>query len=167
MKMLRRISVFSLLVVVGCSPYPRFAHYGSTTPQEQNEIADWRHTEDYLAFGTVVQKYLGKPYSGSSRYLPGIDCSLFTQEVMREYARISLPRTAAEQYAQGVEVSRRNMLYGDLVFFETEREKITHVGIYIGFGEFIHASTTQGVIISALNESYWAQRFVGAKRILQ
>jgi cell wall-associated NlpC family hydrolase len=86
---------------------------------------------------------------------------------MREYARISLPRTAAEQYTQGVEVSRRNMLYGDLVFFETEREKITHVGIYIGFGEFIHASTTQGVIISALNESYWAQRFVGAKRILQ
>lgn len=155
------------ICLVGCSPYPRFAHYGSTTPEQQSEIAEWRRTEDYLNFGTIVQKYLGKPYTGSSRYQPGIDCSLFTQEVMREYARIMLPRSAAEQYTQGLEVSRRNLMYGDLVFFETERGRITHVGLYIGFGEFIHASSSQGVIISALNETYWAQRFVGARRILQ
>lgn len=157
----------ALICLVGCSPYPRFAQYGSTTPEQKSETAEWRRTEDYLNFGAIVQKYLGKPYAGSSRYQPGIDCSLFTQEVMREYARIMLPRSAAEQYTQGLEVSRRNLMYGDLVFFETERGRITHVGIYIGFGEFIHASSSQGVIISALNETYWAQRFVGARRILQ
>lgn len=155
------------MLLIGCAPNPRFTQHASTTPKEMSEKADWRRTEDYLAFGMVIQKYLGKPYAGNSRYQPGIDCSLFTQEVMREYAAIMLPRTAEDQYREGVEVSRRNLLYGDLVFFETERGRITHVGIYIGFGEFIHSSTSQGVIISALNEAYWAKCFVGVRRILR
>jgi cell wall-associated NlpC family hydrolase len=132
-----------------------------------SETANWRRTEDYLKFGMIVQRYIGKPYSGNSRFQPGIDCSLFTQEVMREYADVTLPRTAADQYRQGTEVPRRSLLYGDLLFFTTEREQINHVGLYIGFNEFIHASTSQGVIVSALNESYWAKRFVGARRILK
>lgn len=164
---LASLSTIGLLIVVGCTPSPRFSRYSSTTPKEMTETAGWRRTEDYLKFGMIVQRYIGKPYSGNSRFQPGIDCSLFTQEVMREYADITLPRAAADQYQQGTEVPRRSLLYGDLVFFSTEREKITHVGLYIGFSEFIHASTSQGVIVSALNESYWAKRFVGARRILK
>ena len=166
MKLLTCIALLAT-ALVGCTPSPRFTPHASTTPREMNETADWRRTEDYLNFGMLVQKYLGKPYAGNSRYQPGIDCSLFTQEVMREYATIMLPRTADEQYREGIEISRRNMLYGDLVFFETERGRVSHVGIYIGFGEFIHSSTSQGVIISALNEAYWAKRFVGARRVLK
>lgn len=156
-----------LVVAIGCTPNPRFSRYGSTTPEQQVEVAEWRKTEDYLKFGMIVQRYLGKPYSGSSRYQPGIDCSLFTQEVMREYADIMLPRVAVDQYREGVEAPRNKLMYGDLVFFTTERDRITHVGIYIGFNEFIHASTSNGVILSAMNESYWAQRYVGARRILK
>lgn len=156
-----------LLVMVGCTPYPRYGVEEISTSREEREVATERGTNDFLKFGTIVQKHLGKPYAGHSRYQPGLDCSLFTQEVMREYLGVNLPRSAAEQFQRGIEVERRDLDFADLVFFMTERDKISHVGIYIGSNEFMHASSSQGVIISALDEKYWSQRYVGARRIQQ
>lgn len=166
---MKRLTSVILLagVLVGCTPYPRFGVERAGAPREQADAVAGRSTEDYLRFGLIVQKYLGKPYAGHSRYQPGYDCSLFAQEVMREYADVALPRSAAEQYERGVEVSRRDLEFGDLVFFMTERDKISHVGIYTGYDEFIHASSSQGVIVSALKDKYWSQRYVGARRIHQ
>lgn len=156
-----------LLLLVGCTPFPRYGVERASVPRERGEEADGRRTNDFLKFGTIIQKYLGRPYAGHSRYQPGLDCSLFAQEVMREYSGVSLPRSAEEQYRRGTEVGRNQLEFADLVFFMTERDRISHVGIYIGNNEFMHASSSQGVIISALNEKYWSQRYVGARRIQQ
>jgi lipoprotein Spr len=115
----------------------------------------------------ILREYLGKPYRGQSRYDVGVDCSMFTRDVFRSYNRMELPRTAAEQFKAGRDVPHGRMMFGDLVFFRTERNnKITHVGIYVGDNEFIHASSSQGVIISGLSEKYWAKAYVAGRRIL-
>jgi cell wall-associated NlpC family hydrolase len=105
----------------------------------------------------------GIPYvfGGTSR--KGFDCSGFTQYVFAG-SKISLPRTAAEQYNIGTPVNRQQLLPGDLVFFSTYKSGASHVGIYIGGGNFIHASSS-GVRITSLNDSYYKTRYLGARRV--
>jgi len=99
----------------------------------------------------------------------GFDCSGYVQYLYKKH-NIHLPRTALLQSNEGVPVSRENLKKGDLLFFLTDKSRnipITHVGIYIGDDEFIHAaSRKKGIIISPLNEGYYANKFVSAKRIL-
>lgn len=66
----------------------------------------------------------------------------------------------------GDSVSRMEMRAGDLVFFNTTGKGVSHVGIFVGDGKFAHSSSSKGVTISALSENYWANRYVGAKRIM-
>jgi len=123
-------------------------------------------TNDHIRLGLILQKQLGKPYVGSSAYEQGIDCSKFTRDAFASFGNISLPRTAFEQFSSGAIVHQKSLRYGDLVFFKTDGDQISHVGVYVGFGEFIHASSSRGVIVSGLSEEYWSRRFVGARRIL-
>ncbi len=99
----------------------------------------------------------------------GFDCSGYVQYLYKKH-NISLPRTALQQSKVGSLVSKDTLQRGDLVFFLTDRRRgipITHVGIYIGAGEFIHAaSRSQGVIISSLIYGRYASKFVLAKRII-
>ncbi len=166
---MRLLVVLTLLLIAlsGCKPYPRYRPYAPTTPAGEERVVNSLTTNNYLKFGLILQKYLGQPYAGKSNYQSGLDCSALTQKVYREFNRTLLPRTAAEQYTMGKEISRRLLEFGDMVFFETVRGRISHVGIYIGYNDFLHASSSRGVIISSLNESYWAQRFKGARRILE
>jgi len=114
-----------------------------------------------------IIKYLNTPYKfgGHSKY--GIDCSAFTQSVYNKALSISLERSARQQYHEGEVVDNKSDLeFGDLVFFNTRRRvKPGHVGIYIGDHLFAHASSSNGVIVSSLNNSYYAQRYMGARRI--
>jgi len=123
-------------------------------------------TNDSIRLGVIMQSYLGKPYSGKSGYDPGVDCSDLVNKVFKQFDRRALPETVARQWLVGEPVHRNLLQYGDLVFFKTDGRPVSHVGIYVGFGEFFHASTSSGVIISRLSEQYWAERFVGARRIL-
>src|SRR5690606_4409915 len=76
-----------------------------------------------------------------------------------------LPASSAAQYLDGLKVDRSELREGDLVFFRTAGKRISHVGIYLGDGSFIHApSTGKRVSVSRLGEAYWAKRFAGAKR---
>jgi cell wall-associated NlpC family hydrolase len=116
--------------------------------------------------GQIMQKYLGKPYMGQSKHVSGLDCSMFVQKVFREFNRTLLPRSAEEQFDMGKEIPRKLLQFGDLLFFETVRGKVSHVGISVGHNDFIHVSSSRGVIISSLNEAYWAERYIGVRRIL-
>ena len=103
---------------------------------------------------------------GASR--PGaFDCSGFTMFVMRQFG-VSLPHSSGAQFRMGRSVSRSNLQAGDLVFFSSgTRGVIGHVGLYIGNGRMIHASTpSTGVIVSSINERYFAARYLGARRVM-
>ncbi len=114
----------------------------------------------------TARKYLGVPYLWAGTSPSGFDCSGFTQYVYKQHG-ISLSRTTLTQYKEGVYVSKSNLQPGDLVFFQnTYREGISHVGIYVGDGKFIHASSSQGITVTPLSNTYWAPRYYGARRIL-
>lgn len=112
--------------------------------------------------------YRGTPYvyGGSGR--SGFDCSGFVRYLYFKKG-VELPHNAAEQFHMGRPVSRKDLKPGDLVFFHTVTSGISHVGMYIGNGRFIHASSRRdgGVRIDSLNESYYAHAYRGARRILR
>jgi cell wall-associated NlpC family hydrolase len=97
----------------------------------------------------------------------GLDCSSYVQTVYREAVGLILPRTAREQSQQGEEVDRSELKPGDLVFFNTMRRTFSHVGIYLGDNYFLHApSTGSAVRVENMQDSYWLQRYNGARRII-
>jgi len=99
----------------------------------------------------------------------GFDCSGYVQYLYSKHG-IKLPRTALAQSKVGLPIDPNYLKQGDLVFFLTDKKRkipVTHVGIYVGNGQFIHAaSKDRGIIISPLNSGSYADTFVGAKRVL-
>jgi lipoprotein Spr len=100
-------------------------------------------------------------YGGSTKQ--GVDCSYFSSNLVNSVFNISIPRTASEQYQQTEHIQKTDLHTGDLVFFNT-RGGVSHVGVYLSNDKFVHASTSNGVMISSLNEEYYNKRFVGAGR---
>lgn len=110
-------------------------------------------------------RFIGTPYLFGGESGSGIDCSSFVQKVFQEH-QISLPRTAREQIQLGTDVATSELRKGDLVFFRTYASYPSHVGIYLGDGKMIHASSGKGeVTISDLNSEYYRSRYIGAKRV--
>lgn len=95
--------------------------------------------------------------------LHGIDCSGFVQQLYRDIFGRLIPRTTALQVKSGSPVEKSRLCPGDLVFFRPPY-KVRHVGIYLGRGEFAHASTSKGVMISNLTEDYWNRCYWTARR---
>ncbi|HHP0512419.1 TPA: NlpC/P60 family protein [Vibrio harveyi] len=106
----------------------------------------------------------GTPYRLGGTKKSGIDCSAFVQKAFVEAYKMSLPRTTRQQSKQGVEMSWSDAQQGDLVFFKTKRSTY-HVGIYLGNKQFMHASTSKGVIISRIDTPYWASKFWQVRRV--
>jgi len=114
----------------------------------------------------TAKKYIGVPYVWGGTTPSGFDCSGFTQYVFRQHG-VTLPRTTTEQYKIGSYVSKSNLKVGDLVFLQnTYRQGISHVGIYVGDGKMIHASSSKGIVISDLSSSYYVKHYYGARRVL-
>jgi cell wall-associated NlpC family hydrolase len=109
--------------------------------------------------------YLGTPYRRGGTTRRGVDCSGLVGAVYGEQG-LDLPRTAAQQFAEGVAVAASDLRPGDLVFFrDTYKRGISHVGIYIGDGRFLHAAGRRhGVIVSELSRPYYRLRYAGARR---
>jgi len=110
-----------------------------------------------------AMRFLGTPYSFGGTSTRGFDCSGFVQHVFALMG-VHLPRTADAQYDAGRAIAGA-MRPGDLVFFQTYAAGVSHVGIYLGDDRFVHASSSHGVTVSSLHESYWAARYLGAKRV--
>ncbi|MFU9136481.1 MULTISPECIES: bifunctional murein DD-endopeptidase/murein LD-carboxypeptidase [unclassified Erwinia] len=95
----------------------------------------------------------------------GIDCSAFVQTTFREQFGLDLPRSTYEQEDTGKSIQRTKLRPGDLVLFRAGSTG-RHVGIYLGNDNFVHASTSSGVMISNLNDNYWKHRYHEARRVL-
>jgi cell wall-associated NlpC family hydrolase len=113
----------------------------------------------------TASKYKGVPYIFGGASPKGFDCSGFIMYVFDQH-NIKLPRTADKQFEKGKFVAQKDLKVGDLVFFTTYEKGASHCGIYMGKNNFIHASSSRGVMISALSEKYWKDRYVGARRVL-
>src|SRR5262245_9324521 len=117
---------------------------------------------------SVIAPWLGTPYEwGGEIRGVGTDCSGFTRKVYLEGFQIDLPRVSRDQYRTGRSVSKAELVPGDLVFFDTKDcGRITHVGIYTGGGNFVHASTGKGVTYSELGQKIYQRAYRGARRVL-
>lgn len=106
---------------------------------------------------TESAKWIGTPYRSGGNSRKGVDCSGLSTQLYQKVYRVKLPRSSQEQYKKSKKVKRAALKEGDLLFFtgKGSGKQVSHVGIYLKNGQFIHASTTLGVIISSLNEAYY------------
>lgn len=115
----------------------------------------------------TAKNYIGVPYVfGGETPEEGFDCSGFLEYVFAKNG-IEIPRTADEQYKLGKLVKQSQLVAGDLVFFTTYEPGASHCGIYLGNDKFIHASSSKGIRVDDVNDSYWAPRYYGGKHIVK
>jgi cell wall-associated NlpC family hydrolase len=121
-----------------------------------------------VAVSTIVDTAMnlrGVPYRNGGSDPSGFDCSGFVQWVFAKNG-VLLPREVREQYGAGQKIGLREVQPGDLVFFETVSRGASHVGLVIGADQFVHAPSSTGVVrVERFTATYWARRFVGARRI--
>lgn len=119
--------------------------------------------------GTVVAtalEYRGVPYVFGGTDPTGFDCSGFVRYVYERHGT-QLPREVRDQYRTGRRVDVNQVQAGDLLFFQTVTRGASHVGLAIGGGQFVHAPSSRGVVrVERYDSSYWASRFVGARRVV-
>jgi hypothetical protein len=164
------ILIFTCLLLGACSaPFnSRLSEkITSNVHLDQNKTTSAMN-EDQLLFYLLRKEFTywqGTPYRLGGNSKKGIDCSAFVQNVYHDGFNITLPRTTKTQVNKGYLVYKNQLRVGDLIFFKTGW-RTRHVGIYIGNNEFIHASTSQGVITSSLDNVYWKNKYWQARRII-
>ncbi len=124
-----------------------------------------QHTSDVVVEALLL---IGVRYQwGGNTPKSGMDCSGFVRYVFQDTVGLLLPRRAIDMSRVGRKVSQNNLQPGDLVFFNTMRRTVSHVGIYIGDNKFVHSPATGKTIrIDRLANSYWKARYTGARRII-
>jgi cell wall-associated NlpC family hydrolase len=148
-------------------PFPMPARAG--TPQPGPESASMpapaaSHEPDWYALVGTALDLRGIRYRDGGADPQGFDCSGFTQYVFARHG-VAIPRAVREQYRIGQQV-RDDLVPGDLLFFTTVEPGASHVAISVGGDEFVHAPSSTGVVrVEHLSARYWAQRFLGARRV--
>lgn len=114
-----------------------------------------------------VIEYLNTPYLWGGTSKRGIDCSAFVQAVMYQALGIALPRTSLEQSGVGENVEVKDLKFGDLLFFDTmHKGRVTHVGMYLSDGYFVHSGSSTGVIVTSLEKETYSKAFLKARRVI-
>lgn len=147
-----------LLLLAGACARPGISRDGrvlAPAPPAEEATPSRRAAAARIAVG-----YVGAPYEWGGASPAGLDCSGLVRHVFGRIG-VSLPHNAAQQYRHGVVVPRHELEPGDLVFFD----RLQHNGIYLGAGEFVHATKRGGVKISKLDDDLFRSRWVGARRV--
>lgn len=140
----------------------RLARAGIALGMDIDESDHWALFVEAAAWLHTPYRYAGKSHSG-------VDCSGLSAQIYKNVYGVKLQPNSIGQYQQDVKhISRHHLQQGDLVFFSSSprrKRTVTHVGVYLKDDRFIHASTSKGVIVSNLNETYYQQRFVSGGRV--
>jgi hypothetical protein len=161
-----------LLLIAGCSSAPQHSDAKKTLEKlDAHNKASPKPTmnQDELLYYLLQKEFFvwqGTPYRLGGNNKRGIDCSALVKNIYLDSFNIKLPRTTETQVKNGYLVYKNQLQVGDLVFFKTGWST-RHVGIYMGNNEFIHASTSKGVITSSLENVYWKDKYWQARRILE
>lgn len=184
------IFIFAIILLASCGVVPRSAQRpsqtstataGDTSADDTDSSAKEATESGSLSLpsamavsslneiqASLMQAYRdwkGTPYELGGASRDGVDCSMLVNIIFDEYFGIQLPTHTRAQLSAGDGIRRAGVRTGDLVFFRTGRKSL-HVGIAVNQGEFLHASTSSGVMISKLGNSYWRNRFFTARRVL-
>jgi lipoprotein Spr len=117
------------------------------------------------ALYSLIDEWMGVKYQYGGNSKEGIDCSSFSGMLFQKLYGINLPRTSTDQYQIAEPVEDPELLEGDLLFFKTGKSPISHVGVYLGNGRFVHASTIKGVTIDHLEFPYYKKTYLFAGRV--
>jgi hypothetical protein len=118
------------------------------------------------AFFSDVKQFFGIRYRFGGQTTSGFDCSGFVRFMYDRVFSMKLPRTSSEMASIGQKVERSELKPGDLVFFQTRGNRISHVGIFVGNDAFVHASVSKGITEDKLQQNYYDKRYAGAVRLL-
>ncbi len=154
---------FCILFATGCSSTPnhQFATSSDNTLITQSDVPKAISSK----LNTHYQEWKGTPYQLGGLSKSGIDCSGFVQLTYRKVFNKQVPRTTEKLSDAGEEIALKEAKLGDLLVFKTGFSK-RHVGIYIGNGKFIHASSSKGVMTSSINNPYWSDSYRQTRRIV-
>lgn len=165
----RYISYFALLMIAammftGCGSSRKSAVRRGSTATAELPAATPKVARDLVA---EARAWLGVPYAWGGSTRQGADCSGFLVSVYRDAAGITLPRTTSEQRDSCIPVNRNQLAVGDILFFSSAKssDKIAHVGMYVGNGRMIHASSSRGVVEDDLSLKYYIDHYRGAGRV--
>lgn len=142
--------------------------------RESNRLADQGLNLNEISaaknkvLAVFIKEWYGVPYRFGGTSKEGIDCSAFVRELYEDVYNTHLLRTAFEQYSASTPIfNKEELKEGDLVFFKIHSRHISHVGVYLSEGKFVHASSSSGVMISDLADRYWSRYYAGAGRVQQ
>lgn len=133
------------------------------SPIAKNKIEEGKKRNKSLY--TFIEEWYGIPYRFGGTSKSGIDCSAFTRQLYEDVYNLNLVRTSIEQFANAIYISKESLKEGDLVFFKIRSKRISHVGVYLSDGKFVHASVSRGVVISDIEDTYWSRYYAGAGRM--
>lgn len=164
------IVCFISLCLPACSLMPMAGSMG--TPNSAPNTLAHSHFGTDMSNGPQVKQQLlsqltewkGVPHKFGGLSRQGIDCSGFVHLIFAQEFGIETPRTTEYQMQQGVIITQEDLIPGDLVFFITGYDQ-RHVGIYLGDNQFMHTSSSRGVMISKLSNPYWSQVYWHARRV--
>jgi lipoprotein Spr len=161
----------SIVIFASCGPQPRFTsepvegEKGQPAfPEKPGAKSKSKINKDKM--GRIIDSFLGAPYRYGGETKEGIDCSGLVMQVYRQYAGFDLPRSTKKLYQLVSQVEEDDLVYGDLVFFSDGWFSVSHVGIYLEDGKFVHSAKDVGVVVSSLNEDYYKKRYRGARRVI-
>jgi len=157
---MRKLSLLPLLIyftllLAGCSSQ----RIDRNEPQNAPALSDIKQV-----LYTQYNQWKGVKYKAGGMSRAGVDCSGFVYLTYEDRLGIKLPRSTDEQVNAGTVIQQRDLIAGDLVFFRTGKTT-RHVGIYLEDGKFLHASTEKGVMLSNLDDEYWARTYWKSVRI--
>lgn len=151
------VSLMCVTVIIGCSSAPKVSKVelpkGTSVSMVQKRIVE------------SAKKRIGIPYCYGGTTTKCMDCSGFVFTIYGEIG-LQLPRSSSQQFFYGKEIDDDEVTVGDLVFFKNKSGNINHVGIYVGNNNVIHASSSRGVIVQPLSDSYLSSGFAGVRRYL-